>query len=897
VSFRLKTIIGIAAIEAVLLAILVGSGLRWLHDSNVEQLAQRGATTARLFATTTKDAVIAMDLASLESFFNDALLVPGVVYARVLDSYGRTLAEGGESAVVARSFVTDSNPAAVDDGVFDTYAEVREGGTLFGRVEVGLSVEAFQALMDQARSGSISIAGLEMLLVGLFSLLLGTYLTRQLGQLQNASQRIAREGPGFHIPVKGRDEIARAVAAFNDMSSRLAQSNAEQRRALEASRELAARIEASEAQKAAMVRSSLDAIVTIDIDGRVVDFNGSAEQLFGYTPEEARGRALSELIIPEAQRAAHRQGMERFRATGEGALLGRRLELSALHKCGSEIPVEIAVTHFETDHGTFFTAFMRDIGAQKRAQAALEESRARAEQANEAKSRFLANMSHEIRTPLNAILNMNDLLLETELDAEQREFAHTASDAGRNLLSIVNNVLDFSKIEAGRAEQRPELCDPEEITGSVLQLLATRAYAKGLELTLLVDPEAPGAFKADPGWLRQILLNLVGNAIKFTERGGVRVRIRRETDPDATAWLRFEVVDSGIGIPTSKQSELFAEFSQADESHTRRFGGTGLGLAISRSLARLMGGDVEFESDPGAGSRFWLRLPVTEQRAAAVHAMLLVESLGRRAIVSASANPILADELTRQLIALGLNASVAISGALACVESEGCAGVVALLDDATADPDRVDVDAEDARIICLARAGSAGAGAISDGRIVSTERLPIVPTSLYRSLLRAAEEPGARNEDAGDSVVAPRIAAEDGVVTRLPILLVEDSAANRLVAVTILSKAGYSVETAENGVLAISAATGKDFGLILMDVAMPEMDGLDATRNIRELPGSRGRVPIVAMTASAFVEDKQRCLSAGMDDYLSKPVVGADLLAAAERWLTVAATADELSPD
>ena len=1010
-SFRLKTIIGVAAIEAILLAILVFSGLRWLHDSNEEQLIQRVATTARLFATTTKNAVLTMDLASLESFVREALTNPGVVYARVRDESGKVLAQDGDEKVLARPFAADNDPSTALDGVFDTYADIREGGAYFGRVEVGLSVDSFQLLMRDARSGAIAIAGLEMLLVALFSLLLGTYLTRQLTELREASNRIGREGPGLLIPVTGKDEVAQAISAFNTMSARLADSSARQARFLEESRELAARIRASEVQKAAMLNAALDAIITIDLDGRILEYNASAEQIFGYPRDEAVGRLLDELIIPDRHREAHRQGMDRFRESGVGRVLGKHLELPALHKSGREFPMEVAITHLETEQGSYFTAFMRDISdrkrseeelrlaayafeaqeaifvtdaearilrvnqpftaitgytadeaigqtprllksghqdadfyrrmwsqlrsdghwegeienrrkngdvfpewlsitavrdaqgqttnyvahfidisERKRSQAALEEARERAEQASEAKSRFLATMSHEIRTPLNAILNMSDLLVETDLNAEQRSYATTVSEAGRNLLSIVNSILDFSKIEAGRMEKHPEPCDPADILESVVRLLAPRAFSKGLELTLFVAPEAPRRFTTDPGLLRQILLNLVGNAIKFTETGGVRARLLLDTEQPGGPWVRFDVIDTGIGISADKQGELFTEFSQVDSSHTRRFGGTGLGLAISRFLARILGGDVVCHSEPDRGSCFSLILPASDMEPLASEAPALADLLKARRVLCYSANPILADEIVLQLRALGLDARVAdrLPGDPAWLADPRCGGGITLVE-----PDQQDLHATtpagDAGLpIRLVHSERAGGGA-EDGCRLLTARLPIAPGTLYRLLRQAAGQAEPLSQPQTTPVRPVSLPAK--AAGKAPILLVEDSPPNRLVATAILSKAGYDVESAENGVQAVSAVKQKRYGLVLMDVAMPEMDGLEATRAIRALGGERAQVPIVAMTAGAFNEDKERCLSAGMDDFIGKPVVREDLLKAVERWLQADAAA------
>ena len=1020
-SFRLKTIIGVALIEALLLALLIFVGLQWLQESNQDQLRERALTMARVFATSSKEAVLATDLASLESLVQEALTNADVVYARVRDGDGLVLAEAGDPKTLARPFAADHDPSQSDDGVLDTSTHIRAGGMTFGSVELGLSVAAFHDLIREARSWAIAIAGMEMGLVALFSFALGTYLTRRLRSLRNASNRVAEEGPGFHIPVQGNDEVAKAIVAFNDMSQRLALSNTEQRQALEQAHELGRRIEAGIAQKAAMVEAALDAIITIDLDGRILEYNRSAAETFGFSRDEAIGRRLEQLIIPDEHKHGHSQGMQRFRATGVGPILGKRMELPAMHKSGARLPVEIAITHVATEHGDFFTAFMRDISQRKRAddelrlaaqafeaqeaifvtdadanilrvnraftaitgydaddvigktprvlksyrqdsefyrgmwaqleadgywegeienrrkdgevfperlsitavrnaegrttnyvanfvditeqkrnEADLLESRAKAEQANEAKSRFLATMSHEIRTPLNAILNMNDLLIETALDNEQRGYARTASEAGRSLLSIVTTILDFSKIEAGRVEQHPEPCDPEAIAASVTELLAARASAKGIELTLFVDPAVPGRFRTDPGLLRQILLNLVGNAIKFTEQGGVRVRLHfeepsEEDDKRDGSWestVRFDVIDTGIGIAPEQQKELFTEFVQADSTQTRRFGGTGLGLAISRSLARILGGDVGFDSEPERGSRFWLRLPATDAQPVSSSEHELLERLGQATILCRSKQPILGQEILAQVKALGLDARADMSAGEppGWFAQEQCVGYIAVIQAAGYRGKNLPTDAA---IIQISPFTKSADERTADDRVIATLPVPAAPSRLYR-LLRQAVGGAAEAAMEPAAITPPRV--QPNMVNVPPILLVEDVEANRQVAVAILSKAGYQVETAEDGLQGVAAVKERAFGLILMDVAMPKMDGMEATRTIRSLPGPRGLTPIVAMTASAFAEDRQRCLDAGMNDYLTKPIVRAKLMQAVQRWLLPGSTAEPDAP-
>ena len=892
-SFRLKTILGIAAIEAVLLALLIFTGLRWLHDSNEDQLLQRALTTARLFATTTQNAVLATDLASLDSFVAQALTNEDLVYARVRDGQGRILAEGGRPEALRRPFLADHDPSQARDGVFDTFAEIRVADTGFGRVELGLSVLSFHSLMSGARSAAIGIALLEMLLVALFSFVLGTYLTRQLQRLRDAAALIAEEGPGFSIPVKGQDEVAQAIRAFNHMSSRLAEARIERQHHEE------------ELRLAAQAIETQEAIVITDADAVILRVNRAFTKITGYAAADVIGQTPRILKSgrhgPEFYRDMWNSLLEQGYWSGEidnrrkdGVIYPERLSISAVRD--------------QADRVTHFVAHFVDISEQRERDEVLRQARLRAEQATEAKSRFLATMSHEIRTPLNGIINMNDLLLETALDATQRDYAQTASEAGRNLLAIVNSILDFSKIEAGRVEPHPEPVDPQALVASVVRLFGGQAYGKGIVLTIFCDPQTPRLVRIDPGLLRQVLLNLVGNAVKFTDHGGVRVRLQWEVAGDGGSRICCEVIDTGIGIAQAKQTELFQEFSQVDGSATRRFGGTGLGLAISRSLTEILGGAIGCVSELGVGSRFWVRLPVAEPEPAPapplepppVIAQTLKTAFTTGTIHVFSRSPLLREELALQLQAAGL--AVQAGEPTADLQPNLASGawmvVIAVCTSGSA-PDPLPADA---RLLVLRSPGRIVAEQERDTRVTAEGRVPIAPDELYRLLWKVVSEAG--KTAAGESAPPPESPQESpqaspqaspppasGTQTRAPadaapILLVEDVEVNRKVATAILSKAGYRVVSANNGLEALAAVTDESFGLILMDIAMPVMDGHEATRRIRALPGKLGRIPIVAMTAGTFDDDRQVCLALGMNDFLAKPVVKADLLAAVRRWLS-----------
>ncbi len=378
-------------------------------------------------------------------------------------------------------------------------------------------------------------------------------------------------------------------------------------RGQEARRRTEQELVSSELRKGAILESALDCIITMDLDGRVTEFNPAAERTFGYRRADVVGKELGSLIVPPALREMHRRGLAQYRETGEGAVLGKRIEINAMHADGHEFMVELAITPIQIGGTTMFTAYLRDITERLRAAEDLRKAKEAAEAANLAKSGFLANMSHEIRTPMNGILGMTELALNTQLTPSQREYLAMVKNSAESLLALLNDLLDFSKIEAGKLELENVAFDLRDTLGDTMQTLATRASEKGLELALHVRPDVPDALVGDPFRLRQIVVNLVGNALKFTERGEITVRVESDGASETTALLRFAVADTGIGIPPEARARIFSAFEQGDASTTRRYGGTGLGLAIASRIVDLMGGEIKVESEVGRGSTFSLQ--------------------------------------------------------------------------------------------------------------------------------------------------------------------------------------------------------------------------------------------------------------------------------------------------
>ena len=658
----------------------------------------------------------------------------------------------------------------------------------------------------------------------------------------------------------------------------------------------------SEERTRAIIESAYDAFVGMDQNGVVTDWNAEAEATFGWSRAEAIGRILSTTIIPPRFREAHERGLKHFQVTGESSVLNRRVEIFALHRDGHEFPVELTISPIRRGPAHFFGGFVHNISERQRAQGELLRAKEAAEAASRAKSEFLANMSHEIRTPMNGIIGMTDLALDTHLDAEQREFLGMVRESADSLLTIINDILDFSRIEAGKFALDTIEFDLGDCLAHIAKTFAPRAHQKGLELVYQLQPEVPRSLVGDPSRLRQILVNLIGNAIKFTEQGEVALRVEIEESTAAGVRLHFAVSDTGMGIPPEKQDVIFEAFTQADSSMTRRFGGTGLGLMISTSLVKMMEGQIWVESEPGQGSTFHFVVHFGVQEAhGASEPRKEVNLQGMRVLVvdDNSTNRRILDAMLRRWMMLPALARGGEAG-LALLEESATLGQsfpLVLIDAQMPEMDgfmlaeriQQNPSLAGATVMMLTSMGQRGdAARCRELGIAAYLIKPIRQSELLDAILTAL---GLQQDNDRPRLVTRHLLRETR--QKLRILLAEDNPVNRVLAVRLLEKRGHQVAVAQNGREAIATLETQSFDLVLMDVQMPVMDGFQATTAIREKEKTTGsHLRIIAMTAHSMKGDKERCLAAGMDGYVSKPIETEQLFEVIESKVVVPVAED-----
>lgn len=1024
-SFRAKTIVGIALIEAVVLLILVWSSINYLARASEAEMAIRAQSVSETFANLIRDAVLATDLALLESVADQALQSPELAYVRFTDGE-RILAQAGVEEQLMKPFHVDARLGEIRDGIFDYGVDILHAGEVLGRVELGIFVSRAVSLITDAETHLVGIALLEMLLVALFSYVLGAYLTRGLSKLTCAADAITDGAVGATVEIRGRDELATAARAFNAMSTRLAESHRKMQHSISRSKRLSAEIgeqrlrlstilstavdgfitidergiiesinpagaklfgydarelvgtnvsklmpaayrnrrdgnlkayretgvskiigvgrEVSgkrkngssfpidisvsemringkrmyvglvrdiserkrieqEAQKNAAIKSAvldanLDALIMIDERGNIVDFSTAAETLLLYSRDKVLGRSIFSLILPPGVRAAYLEGITRYDRTGEDSILGKRVEINALRHGGEAFPAELTLQPIKTEQEVMFAAFVRDISERKQAEEELKSSKIEAESASDAKSRFLAHMSHEIRSPLNAVLVSIGLLLDSDLDKDQRLYAKTARESGNSLLGLINDILDFSKIEAGQLKLDSHPFKLSDMIAETLDIMALRIDDPALNSLVLVDPRIPQFLLGDKLRLRQILINLLDNAIKFTESGALVLELHELERCRQRSLIRFSVQDTGIGISRRDQEKLFQEFQQADDSDSAERGGTGLGLSICQALCHAMGGSIRLTSKLGHGTCFQADIPIDHDPGQASSPPPVSVASARRTLFVGF------HDLIRQSLQ---SYSGTHNFLLDTADSLGEAIDLLrrhpdiILVNANLPPREIASLAREARqygikyrVLVAHRAHHEAMQWLRDGEFDDLHTMPLM-INFADDLLQFRSGDVIDELNRTQEIPLPAVLPSAGAkVKKGRILLAEDSPANQVVSMALLDRAGFEVDVVENGQQAVEAFVENDYDLILMDLRMPLLNGLEATRTIRSREDG-GTIPIIALTANASKHDVDRCRASGMDDFVAKPVDKKRLLSVLERYLPPS-HADEPGP-
>ncbi len=792
-----------------------------------------------------------------------------------------------------------SKPAGKDGGALVFSSDVMAGHPSV--VFLKLAFSATPSIFLPVTMGIVKNTLLVILLAtgvsSLISFLAARWLARPIICLAHACKGIGKAGPGepISIPASGL-EMQELAESFNQMSKDL--------KSMTVSRD----IYQTERERA---RNYLDVaeviLLVLDRDGRVAMINRKGCEIIGRPSEQIIGRNWFDTFIPEQLRT---QTCQAFTKLLDGAIGPMKYnENPIITDSGGERLIAwhnaLLIGMDNAVEGVLSSG--EDITERKRAETALRDAMREAAAAAKAKSEFLANMSHEIRTPMNGIIGMNSLLLDTGLSREQRQFAEVVATSANSLLNIINDILDFSKIEAGKLDF--EILDFNLMTHleDMNDSFALHAYGKKLEYACIIEPDVPVFLKGDPGRIRQILVNLVGNAIKFTKEGEVLLKISLVSQTDTHAQLRFSVKDSGIGIPQADLDKLFRPFSQVDSSSTREFGGTGLGLAICRQLVQIMGGQIGVESTAGKGSEFWFTANLMKNPDGVLESADALNTVRGKRIL------IVDDNLNNRIVLRTQierwNCSTDEAGdaktALALIESSSAVGQpfhIALIDMQMPGTDGLSLGRavkanprfSDLILVVLSSIGTplGGNAAIYDAGFSATLTKPVRRSQLHDTIASLLHNFSKRLEPPVPVVPVQDVRKQEDQrpARRKRILVVEDNRVNQLVAIKLLQKLGFHADAVADGSEAVKTLDSIPYDLVFMDVQMPQMDGMEATREIRKRPPASINfgIPIIAMTAHAMKGDRERCIAAGMDGYVSKPVNAKEICEAISSHIPVA---------
>ncbi|EKA7389834.1 response regulator [Vibrio parahaemolyticus] len=859
-TLRSKTIIGIALIEALALGVLIISGLNWFKSSNETSLEVGSQNLVSVFAQASRDAVIATDLAYLDSFARSVVSEHKLAYIRIVNQDGIELTLQGDYTGVD----TNVRPFDASDGVYDVAKAITLGDQTFGVVEMGVHVEHVHQMLSFATHASLVIAFVEMSLVALFSFALGSYLMKRLDLLRTGVIKVSQQGPGSQISISGNDEVTRVGEAFNQMSRSLAQAQNKLQQEHQTQQQLSAKI----SQLAEVAEHARDTIIITHPDGTIAWVNSAFEQLTEYSLEEVVGKSPGELLQGEDTDA------NTVALLSQSVRSHSPVRVEILNYTKSQRPywVELELSPVFDENGELlrFIAVERDITDRREMEKRLSSALDKSKKATQAKSEFLANMSHEIRTPMNAIMGISEILLENENRREPRELLLLLHKSANNLVTIINDILDYSKVEAGKLTLVEEEFDLRSLIESCTALCAYQADKKNLKLLVDMPLAMNTVVVGDKGRINQILLNLIGNAVKFTDEGHVLLKVR-----ESEHGFDFSVSDTGIGIPEDRLTHIMGKFEQVDTSATRRHEGTGLGLAISKRLISMYNGELCVRSDFGKGScfSFSLQLPKRSQP----HSEPVELNANRLLLIDDYLPRV--EHLMRLAKEIGIEVTHCNDWAAAQSlgrDLDDFDRIIASVNNAQDRDALYELDATESaakRVLFLAPC------VMEEGQAWSCERDRLLPQPVTQHKLQTLLSSKIQKRRALSSQDNPDF-------SNLHLLVAEDSHINRILIEKMLQDTGVKLTLAEDGVEAVELYKQLSPDLVITDISMPNKDGFGVTKDIRELQenGEFPWCPIVAFSAHAMQEEQQKSIALGMNDYLTKPVQKSDLLDMIAKW-------------
>jgi PAS domain S-box-containing protein len=911
-----------------------------LNDNLTAEYESKGKALADSIANSSAEILLHKDAATVQTLIDQFLEIRGVSYVFVANARGEILSHTIESAYFVPHIPSElrelatNHPEGVAAGVtirgrgdfIDIASPILAGKA--GSVHVGMNRMLIKDSIWSAIQKQVSLMALIFILSVAAAYLVVNRISQPLEQLARYAREVASEG---HVPEGARaleqvfpmtcrtDELGQLAQAFRHM---LLQISAREQRLKQAEEGLRAR----EQRFRSLIENVTDVIILLDTEAVAHYVSPSMERVFGYPPEAWLNHTVLDFVHPDNRARVIVFARQALQQPG----IASTLEFKLRHQNGTWRTVEALANNLLADPAVRGVVVnLRDVTERKRAEQ-LQKAKEAAEAANQAKSAFLANISHELRTPMNGIIGMTELALDTRLTPEQREYLELVKLSADSLLTIINDILDFSKIEAGRLDLDSVGFDLRESLGDTMKTLAIRAHKKGLELACRIAPEVPDRLVGDPGRLRQLIINLIGNAIKFTDQGEVVLAVslagedeetgrqgdgetRRQGDKETgrqdkgradvadrgaaeTVFLCFVVRDTGIGIHPDKHASIFDPFVQADVSTTRLYGGTGLGLTISSKLVGLMGGRMWLESELGKGSIFHFTARFGRQKASLKPAPPRCLEWKELSVLVVDDNATNRRILEEMLHSWGVQVTTVSGGRQALDSMQAAVAVgrpysLVLLDAMMPEMDGFSLaeaikhqpELAGATIMMLTSADRHGDAARCRELGVAAHLIkPIKQSDLLDALQKVLGLPAAEVRDTA-SMKEPDAAVVSVAVGKrsLHVLLAEDNPVNQRLVVRTLEKQGHTVVVATSGREALAALDWQTFDLILMDVQMPEMDGFEATVAIRGKEQGAGRhVPIIAMTAHAMKGDRERCLECGMDGYIAKPIQSKELLQA-----------------